>query len=225
MPTVQEFLTQIRDALDEPLQAQFTDDMLRRWLNEANRDLARSTHHYTGNYTVPAVSSVSTYTLSSDVLAVQHVWFDDGRAIELTARHMEQLSPIMDGSHDRVGRPVFYTTEGFSPSLTLRIYPTPVFSTPSNILLLCSRIPDDIPTSDAVSTPVDVPSAWFDALSDYVEFKALRRDRDPRWQEAFQLYSDKRDGLIHNPDALPVFREVTPDPRAGFVPSWLAEFG
>ena len=108
-------------------------------------------------------------------------------------------------------------------ALVVKLFPAP--STSATLSLVVSRLAAAIAIPWNPSTVVETPTAWYDALVDYVEAKALRRDRDPRWQEARQLYVEKRDNLINNPDYLAVNREMLPSPRGGgYMDAWLVEY-
>lgn len=225
MPTTDDLILQVRDILDESTPGQFSDAMLVRWLNEGGRDLARSTRHLKDKATIPTVAGSGTYALPESVVAVEHCYYHEagsGRNFPLTPRHLENLDAVRGYDWTREGTPMFFTTQGYTPNLTLTVYPVPSSSLDSWVLLT-ARLPVEI-DPNAPSAEVDVPSAWYDALVDYCEFKALRRDRDQRWQEAYQFYTEKRDGLINNPDYHTANREMVADATAGYMPRWLVEF-
>lgn len=227
MPTVTELIAQVRDIVDEPIGAQFSDTQLRRWLNEGNRDLSRSTRHLKTQQTIPTVAGTSSYTVNANALSIELAWYQDvpgARFLALEPRHMENMDAVRGYNWARTGTPSFFSTQGFSPNLQILIYPVPAV-TADNIVVYVSRISADIDITGAGdASQVDTPSAWYDALADYAEMKCLRRDRDPRWSDAWKMYTDKRDGLINNPDYLAVNRELTVDPIAGALPTWLVEF-
>ncbi len=225
MATATEILQEVRDILDEASATQWTDAMLLRWINEGNRDLARSTRHIKQQLTIDCVAGTASYSLAATTLSVEHAWLYDGtRHYPLQPAHMENMDAVRGYDWSRSGNPMFYSTQGFAPSLTILVHPVPT-SSDHDLILYVSRLPVELATdgSDNADT-IEIPQAWYDALADYVEFKALRRDRDPRWQEAFSLYQEKRDGLINNPDYLPINRGMIADPVSGYLPEWLVEF-
>ncbi|MDP6717446.1 MAG: hypothetical protein QGF59_02270, partial [Pirellulaceae bacterium] len=67
------------------------------------------------------------------------------------------------------GYPTFYTMWGYPPSLKVVLYPTP---------------------SEAGTLKVFYYQHSTDLATTYCEMVALRKDRDPRWQEARALYMD-----------------------------------
>lgn len=225
MPTIIDLVTEVRDMLDEPAAAQWSDSQIRKWLNEANRDLARITRHYKSTDTVTMVSGQAEYTMDANIIAIEQAWYDDGsRQLPLTARHYENMDQVWGDRRDYEGAyPSFYTTWGYSPQLKLRLYPVPTSSVHTVSLLTCI-IPSAMPLTGSDGTDVDVPGAWYDCLSEYCTFKALQRDRDPRWQEFRQLYLEKRDDMLTRSDYENANREVIADPNVGYLPRWLVEF-
>lgn len=225
MATATTILAEVRAILDEDTAAQWSDVNLRRWINEANRDLARSTRHIKEQLSIDCVAGTASYSLAATTLAVEHAWLYDGdRHYALEPQHMENMDAVRGRDWSRAGNPMFYSTQGFAPSLTILVHPVPT-SSDHDLIIYVSRLPVEIATDGTDDTDViEIPQAWYDAIADYVEFKALRRDRDPRWQEAFQMYTGKRDALINNPDYLPINRGMIADPVSGYLPEWLVEF-
>lgn len=226
MPTVNQLLTEIRDSLAEPIAAQWQDPMLVRWINEAGRDLARATRHLKDTATITTTANVSEYDVPDNVIAIEHAYYspDGARQRPLTARHYEGMDAVWgEWQNQARSEPEFFTTMGYSPNLKIKLYPAPA-SGSKTVTLIVSRTPAEIAFAPIVpSATADVPAHWYDALVLYVEAKALRRDRDPRWSEARQLYTEVRDNLVNNPDYLAVNREVVPS-ASGYLPRWLTEF-
>lgn len=221
-----ELENRVRAILDEPVAAQWTQADIRRWLNDANRDLARVTHHYKGPKTITLTSGAAEYVLPEDVLAVEHAYYIDAtgsRQVPLAAAHWEVMDDIWGEHRDWQGAwPQMFTVWGYAPFLKLRLYPVPSI-TGDTCQLLVAQLPVEMPLSGSDTTNVDVPSAWVDALVDYCAYMAHRRDRRTDLAaEALAAFNAKRDGLLHNNDYLGVNRELVADPRAGYVPAWLA---
>lgn len=224
MPTASELITQVRDMLDEPSAGQWTDDMLARWINEATRDLARSTRYMKGSETVPVVAGTSEYLLATYVIAVEHAYYlpGDGRSIPLMPRHYEGMDAVWgQWQNQQSSYPQWFTVIGYSPQATLKLYPEPADA--ANLTLIVSRIPAELTVPVVPAEDADVPNVWYDAVVDYVEYKALRRDRDQRWQEALDAYNSKRDALMNNPDFLAINREMQPTPHGSYMPNWLVD--
>lgn len=226
MPTLATVVEEIRDMLGESVRdGAWTDKMLRRWINEGARDLARSTRHFKGNALIDTIAGTGTYAVGADIIAIEHVFYEDsgGRTTELMPRHIENWGQVTTPDVARGGRPLYYATQGFQPSLQLMLYPIPDV-TDETIKLVTARLPDEVALTGADdNSDLEIPGAWYDALVDYAEFKALRRDRDARWKEAYDLYTEKRDGLINNVDYTTANREVVADPNVGYLPAWLVD--
>lgn len=225
MVLVSELLTSIRDMVDEPTAAQWTDDMFGRWINEGARDLARSTRHLKGSKTVAVTGGDSEYTLTADVVAVEHVYWTatgDDRRIPLIPKHWEGMDQVWGSWQNRESsNPVYFTVVGMSPAAMIKLYPTPADG--GSLFLMVSQLWTPIAIPVVPAATADVPAIWYDAIVDYVEYKGLRRDRDPRFTEALDMYTQKRDALMNNPDFLAVNREVVPTPSGQYVDAWLVE--
>lgn len=226
MPTVTQLLAEIRGNLDEPVEAQFSNTNLRTWINEAMRDLSRETRQLQSTATVSLTANVSEYTLAADILSVELAWYDDtnGRVLPLTPRHYEGMDQVWgQWQNTRFGEPTYYTIWGYSPAMKIKLYPTPTISSHvlrMNTTKLATAIALD-GSGDGGS--IDFPTAWYDAINDYVEYRAKRKDRDPDWQNAYQKYVATRDDLKME-SALPVNREIVADPVRGYLPRWLTDF-
>lgn len=227
MVTVSTLLTLIRDRLDEPTAAQWTDDMLGRWINEGAKDLARSTRYLKGEATVAVTAGTGRYNLAATTIAVEHAYWTptgDTRKMPLEPAHWESMDAVWGQWQNMTSAyPNFYTTMGFSPQAIIQIYPIPDVN--GTLTLIVSKLWTEIAIPVVGAATADVPELWYDAITDYVEMMALRRDRDPRWQESQAMYTAKRDGLIQNADFLTQNREVVPAPgtATGYLPQWLVD--
>lgn len=223
MVTVSTLITQIRDNLDEPVAAQWDDNQLGRWLNEGARDLARSTRHLKGRFTIAVTGGDGEYNLDATVLAVEHAYWTatgDTRIMPLYPKHWEGMDQVWGSwQNQQSSNPMFYTVVGMSPTAMIKLYPTPEGD--GDLLVMCSILHTEIAIPIVGAATADVPAAWYDAINDYVEYKALRRDRDQRWSESFDMYTQKRDALMNNVDFLAQNREVVPTPGGSYIDSWL----
>lgn len=223
MPTVAEVLTEVRNILNEATAAQWDDAMLRQWITEGNRDLARSTRYYKGTQSIVLTAGTAEYAVGTSILAIEHAYYNDGsRDMPLLAKHYEQMDNIWGQYSGVNGWPQFFTTIGSQPTLKVRLYPVPSING-HTLKLVTAVIPVEVPLASPTSTAIEVPAAWYDALADYCEYKARRRDGDPAWTSAFEVYRVKRDQLLEAPDHLAINREIVPTPN-GYMPSWLVEF-
>lgn len=226
--TVNQVITAVRDRLDEATAGQWTDTQLKRWLNEALRDLARKTKHIKDTTTFATVAGQAEYTAASNIIEIEHAFYapGDGRQCGLIPRAFEGMNNIWGAQQNQAGGdPAMFTTWGVPPLLKVRLYPVPPTSAKTVTLYvtrLCTVITENETLDNAV---IDFPEAWVDLTKDFVEYCALRKDRDPRWQESFQFYSQRVDDLVVNSDYMNAPMEMIADPlvSGGVVPRWLAD--
>lgn len=199
MATQGELITQIRNMLDEDNGRMWKDSMLRRWINDGAREICRKSEAVRATATIPTLAGVGEYTIAQNVVRVTDASWkptSDTQQYPLTYRDRHSMDNVWYMDPDREGSyPMFFTTWGAPPDLTIRLFPVP--SDGGAITLLYYSYPTDLATdteADANSR-VDIPAGWDDMIVDYVEYRALRRDRDPRWQEAYQLWATKLDDL------------------------------
>lgn len=220
--TVATAVTALRERLDETVAAQWTDVQLRRWLNEGVRDIARRTRHYIDKDSITVTANDGEYTVSDDVLFIKFAYFaptgDTTRQIALEPRAFEAMNQVwLDRQDQAGGYPVWFTTYGYAPTLTIKLYPVP--SMAGTLTLHVARLPTDLDITSGTGN-IDAPTGWVEVAYDYAEYMALRKDRDPRWQESFQMYESKVQGLIEMGDYLNAPGEFIPS-GAGMLPSWL----
>jgi hypothetical protein len=226
--TVNNIVTAVRDRLDEATAGQWTNTQIKRWLNEALRDLARKTKHIKSTTTFTTTAGVAEYTAATNIIEIEHAYYapGDGRQIPLIPRAWDGMNNIWGQQQNQSGGdPMMWTTWGVPPALKVRLYPVPSESS-KTVTLYVTRLATAV-TEDESSdtTTVDFPEAWVDLTKDFIEYCALRKDRDPRWQEAFQFYAQRVDDLIVNSDYMNAPMEMIADPlvAGGVVPRWLAD--
>lgn len=220
---VSEVLDRVRDRLDEPTPAHWSNKQLRRWLNDALNDASRMTRHIKDFVTtVTSVAGTSEYALPTNVIEIEQVYWTEGtQLIPLSPIHYDGVDQVWGRyQNQQSGQPSVFTTFGAQPTLKIKLYPTPT-STSNVIRMYVSREAKNIDVDGADdATAIEFPNAWVDALVDYVEYCALRNDRDPRWQEAYNLYLSKRDNIAQQ-TYLDINREIVFDPMVGGLPAWL----
>lgn len=225
MVLVSDLITQVRDILDEAVAGQWTDAMLVRWMNEGARDLGRSTRHLKGKVVQAVTGGTGEYPLAATVVAVEHAyWTPTGDTLltPLVPKHYESMDEIWGSWQNRESsNPSCYTTMGMTPAAIVQLWPIPEGN--GNLTMIVSRLHTEMATAPVVpAATADVPALWYDAINDWCEYRALRRDRDPRSMEALETYNTKRDALTQNTDFLAENREVVPVPEiGGYLPMWL----
>lgn len=224
MTTLATFRTRIRDRLDEASARFWTDAQLNTWINEAAEDIARRTETIQDYDDLSVLAGTREYTLDDDVLRVyraEYIPTGQSERYPLEYRAMNAMDAIWQNQQAiSAGVPSYYTIWGFSPANKIVLYPTP--SLAGTLKTYVYRLPT--PTTTDGNT-IEVPSGWDSLVIDYAEYSALRKDRDPRWQEAKQLYeehlADMYDMTRQWTDQLGV---ITPSVPHG-LPQWLVGGG
>lgn len=230
--TQDEALTRLRDRLNESTARQWQDAQLRRWINDALRDIARTAEYYETTATVAIIANTQSYSLSAitpPIARVHRVEFVPTGYTQTYPLEYEDYSNLDSiwgtGKTTAQARPEVWTAWGASPAINLLLYPKP--SSAGTLTLYYYAVPvrlAETTTSDA-STVLKIPEGWESLILDFAEYHALRRDRDPRWQEAKQLYDDALTHFInmtsrHSDQA----GRMVPT-GFGSVPGWLAGGG
>jgi hypothetical protein len=216
-------IARVRIRLDEPTAKFWTDPELINYMNEGMRDAGRYTRHIRDKATaISMVSGTAEYTVASNIIEIEKAYYlpGDGRQIPLTGQSYDNMDSVW-GSHQNLqtGQPVAFAVWGTPPTLKIKLFPAPDSSS-ATLSLLVTRLPTAV---TAVGDTVDWPPAWEDVIEDYMEMAALRKARDPRWQEAFNFYTAKRDNLDVNGDYTNDPDTWVFDGYAGILPRWLVE--
>lgn len=193
MATQDSLLVEVRSRLDEPSEHQWLDEELRRWINDAAVDIARKTETLLDRDDITAIIGTQEYTMANDTIRVHRVEWrpaGDDNVYPLEYRDFQSADSVWwTGQIQTEGQPVIYTLWGFPPALKLIVYPTP--SEAGSFKVYYYRKPTELATdgTEALET-VEIPEGWQDVICDYVEYKALRKDKDPTWREAKELYDE-----------------------------------
>lgn len=225
MTTQAEFIRKSRVRLDELTARAFEDRMLREWINEGARDIARKTEALEDRDTIVIVVGTNEYPLDSDIIRVHRVEItptgEDTTALEyVDIKDMDSF-----GWRQRTlqqDRPYVYSIWGSGRTLKLITYPVP--GTAGNLTVWSYIIPAALSetTLDDADTDVEIPQAWDDILLDYIEYRALRKDRDPRWQESKALY-DAACAEMYDNTRRWVDQGGMVLPNGSHLPTWLTE--
>ena len=191
MTTLGTLLTYLRDRLDEATAAQWTDPQLRQWIVEGARDIARSVEVLATTGTVTIVAGTQAYAMPTNMVRcyrAELVVTGSDVTYPLELRDRNEMDSIW-GTRMAAGQgtPLYLTIYGTPGSASGTLYPTP--SAAGTLTVYYYKLPVALAldgTADA--TNVDLPAGWDDVALDYAEYKALRKDRDARWQEARALY-------------------------------------
>ncbi len=193
MATLTSLLTDVRNKLDETTSGQWSDAELRTWINEAARDMSRRSETLQNSSNITVVADTQEYTLPTDTLRVYRVEWrptSSSNVYPLEYRDFNSMDTVWWSSQTTSkGYPTFYTMWGYPPSLKVVLYPTP--SEAGVLKVFYYQHSTDLATDGTEdSSTVPVPAGYEDLCTTYCEMVALRKDRDPRWQESRALYMD-----------------------------------
>lgn len=197
MPTTRtDLIVEIRENLNELSARQWSAASINRWINLGLRDISRRVEAHETTTVIPTVLNQEEYTLPIDILRINRVEY-----YENSSDYVYVVEPREFNGMDTIGwmwhqqssgnTPMYYTVWGYSPAAKLILFPKPN-RTGSSIKIYYYKQAIELPVSSGSdSGAIDMPEGWQDAVSDFVEYKALRKQRDPRWQESKQLYEQK----------------------------------
>lgn len=208
--TVANAVTMLRERLDESTAAQWSDVQLRRWLNEAIRDIARRTHLYTDTDTIAVTGGTGEYTVAADVLRINSVYFTpdgESRKMPVEARAWEAMDNVWWDAQDREsGWPAYYTTYGFAPVLKLKLFPIP--SGDGDLTLHVARLPAALDVAAGTGN-IEVIEGWLEPALDYAEYMAFRKDRDMEMaKSALQVYEARVNDMLETAETLNANGEI-----------------
>lgn len=225
MTTQAQFLTKSRTRLNELTARAWTDQQLREWVNEGARDIARKTEALEDRDSITVVVGTSEYTLDPDIIRVHRVEItptgEDTTALEyVDVKDLDSFG--WRQRTQRQDRPYVYSIWGSGRTLKLITYPVP--GTAGVITVWAYITPPALVENAATDAAVDVqiPQAWDDILLDYIEYRAMRKDRDPRWQEAKAMY-DTACGEMFDNTRRWVDQAGMILPGGSHLPTWLTQ--
>ncbi len=191
MPTtLAQARTAIRERLDEPSARQWTDKMLTRWIFEGCKDVARKTETLQHTVDIDCAASTQKYALPTDLIRVYRAtWKNDNDDLSsaLEYRDFNNADAVWWTSQAITeGTPFMFTMWGILGSAEIVLYPTPAMN--GTLTIQYYRLPA---TPTVETDALDIPEGWEDLVYSWVEMRALKQDRDPRWQEAKAEYDEQ----------------------------------
>lgn len=198
METLSTLRGRVRVRVDEASAQFWADTDLDQWINEAARDIARRSETLQATTEFDATADTQEYTLPTDVIKVHRAEYanntDRDTVTPLEYRDYNTMDSVWWSQQVQSrGDPYWFTMWGFPPSLKMVVYPTPSDTVTNGFKVFYYRLPAAATTD---GDNIEIPQGWEDLAEDYCEYMALRKDGDPRWQEAKQLYEQKIDGFI-----------------------------
>jgi Family of unknown function (DUF6682) len=207
--TLGDYIRRARSILDEPETRFWTDTEITDWINDGARDLARKAEDLLVYDTSLAIAAnVGSYPLPADCIRVHRA--------EFVPTNSTQQYPIRASSQDEMDNiwgvyqqnsssyPSWFVTRGYpggsgASAFTIQFFPVPAQTGHVNLFYykMPRRLTDPVADPLQLAITIDMPEGWDDLILMYVEWRALRKTRDPRWTEAYGLYKDQLDYLLN----------------------------
>lgn len=198
--TIATAITNTRSLLDE-VSAQFwSDTQITQWLNEGCADSQRRAEWKQDVATIPVIAQTQSYSAPDDVMRIHRVTFtpttttSNQNTYTLEYRGFMEMDQVWGINQQwPAAYPLYYTLFGQPGTGTLQIITYPVPSNPGSLLVYYYP---QVQANTTTTLNLDAPSGFEDMMYDYAMYRALRRDADPRWQEAKADYESKLTALI-----------------------------
>lgn len=180
-------ISQARERVGELSPTAWSDQALRGWINEAVRDIARRTETLQTEETISVDAGDQEVDLPANVLRVYRATFTEDNnptnTYPLEYADFNAMDSIWwSRQASTQSTPRMFTMWGAPPALKAVLYPRP--STDGELEVFYYRLPDKLAIDGSDDSELlDVVEGYDDLVYDYAAYLALRRDRDPRWQE------------------------------------------
>lgn len=198
--TLANALIQVRNLLDESTAQFWTDAQLTSWLNEACADSQRRAEWKEKIADITVIPATQKYSAPADTIRIHKVTFVPSAGLSNQNTYTLEYRGLME--MDQVwgiqqqwpaSYPLYYTLWGQPGTATLQIITYPVPSEAGDLFVYYYP---DIVAAVSGSDNMDAPQGFEDMIYDYSMYRALRKDADPRWQEAKQDYEQKLVALV-----------------------------
>lgn len=219
-----EVLLDVRNRLDEASPRQWTELMLRAWINDACTDIARKSETLQTRADIPILAGTREYTMPADIIRVYRAVYkatSDTLTYPLEYRDFNSMDGVWYTQAEITRAvPTYFTMWGYPPTLKLVLYPTPDLAGVVNLFYY--KTPANLATDgSANNTPLDIPSGWEDLVADFTEYRALRRDADPRWREAKESYDENLGAMFETTRRWSDQAGVIVNDSGFGIPGWL----
>ncbi len=195
--TVFDVIKQIRSLIDEPSPALASDSDIIAWINEAQRDIARTAECLEATADLAVTSLQQTITAPDDTIRIHDVTYQPTGQTQIYPLRFQtrQQANLIWGTYPSMSSayPNFYTLWGVSPAaITIQLYPVPSLAGTLNVYYY--RMPVDIAT---FTGNLDIPLGWEDAVVNYCAYIYSMKSKDPKWTDFYKLYTNKLQQLIN----------------------------
>jgi hypothetical protein len=186
--TLSQATTEVRSLLNEPTAIFWTDAQIQSWINQGCQDVARRGQTLWELESIDTTANVQNFDLPANFISLHRVEFSPTNSNQTYSLEYRGYNTMDDIWGILMSLPAAYpqyvTIWGSAATgLYIRLYPVPGQNGTLNIFYYRDAALAVNPTDN-----LDVLAGWEDLVYDYAVFKALRADRDPRWQDAKQLY-------------------------------------
>jgi hypothetical protein len=192
---LQTALTNVRSLLDEANPVFWTNAQLTQWLNEGCADAQRRVEWKMKTASLTVAPNNQNFPAPDDLLRIHRVTFNSPQegnnqnTYTLEYRGFMEMDQIW-GIYQQwpASYPLYYTLWGQPGIGSLQIITFPVPGEAGTLFVYYFPI-----TIQAVNDTdsLDIAQGFEDMLYDYCMYRALRKDADPRWQEAKADYETK----------------------------------
>lgn len=235
MYTLQNVLDEVRSIINESSTRFYTDTELTRWINNGGRDIARRAEVVQSyRTTISIVAGTSKYPAPTDMVRVHRLEFIPTGSSQIypvrlsTRNEMDTIwgtNQAQQSSYPSYA--VLWGTPGANVSadatVQFQLFPVPAQS--GTLAVYYYRLPyqflDPIANPSELAKYLEIPEGWQDAVVDYCDYMAKRKDRDPQWQIAYQAYEDKIDSMVNVTRHLHDSAQFITTATGVGVPSWL----
>lgn len=196
MATLATVRTDTRNRITDSTTKFWSDAMLDSWINSAMKDIARRAEVLETTDDIAVDAGDRQYTAPLDIFRIHRVEFivSSSNIYVLEPRDIHEMDSIWGINQiQQQAFPSYYTVWGIMGiDAQIFLYPTP--SQAGTLKVWSYRLPTVVSADAHVC---EVPVGWEDLIPLYCEYIALRRDNDPRWQDAKAMYEQELGDMIN----------------------------
>lgn len=198
MATLSSIRTDVQYRITDATGKFWSSTMLNLWINQAMKDIARRAEvlETTDDIAVTGGAGTREYTAPLDIFRIHRVEFivSTSNVYTLEARDIHEMDSIWGINQIQAqSYPSYYSVWGIM-GIDAKVYIYPTASQSGTLRLWSYRLPATVSGDNDVC---EVPVGWEDLIPLYCEYIALRRDNDPRWQDAKQMYEQELGDMIN----------------------------
>ncbi len=196
--TLDQANAEVRALLDEYTAAFWTDTQINSWINQGCEDCARNGQSLWQYAEIDAVVNQQNYNVPADFLGAHRLVFNlegSNQFFNLKYKRINSMDEIW-GILQTLPAAYPYAFSNWINTETggmyLIIYPVPAAAGTFELYYYREAAP-----AASGSDNIDVSPGWEDTVYEYAVYKALRKDRDPRWQDSYGLYQSMLQNMIN----------------------------